>query len=180
MQLDLRFEIKGSPHIREAALIGKGQNPRRFALAIVMFSLLIVGKAAHASPCARVKSEPDTWITTNVDGFVRAAHAAYESDNALPAYNRVLDGIAGSIRKCRLSEDEAFMSRYRVFVEYIEAAYLERRPDHRLGFLVPDEQYFEETRQYVQIPEFLMDQAFLRSVSAFETLERAKSFLRQL
>ena len=156
------------------------QNPRRFALGIIMFSLLIVGKAAHASPCSRLKSEPDTWVTTKVDGFVRAAHAAYESDNALPAYHRVLDRIAGSIRKCRLSENEAFMSRYRVFVEYIEAASLERRPDHSLGFLVPYEQYFEETRQYVQIPDFLMNRAFLRSVSAFETLERAKSFLRQL
>lgn len=145
-----------------------------------MFSLLIVGQAAHASPCASVRSEPDTWIATKVDGFVRAARAAYESDNALPAYHRVLDRITGSIRKCRLSDDEAFMSRYRVFVEYIEAASLERSPDHELGFLVPDQQYFAETRQYVQIPEFLMDQEFLRSVSAFETLERAKSFLRQL
>ncbi|MDQ6653938.1 MAG: hypothetical protein M3Y84_14500 [Acidobacteriota bacterium] len=72
------------------------------------------------------------------------------------------------------------MRRYRVFVEYIEAASLERRPDHSLGFFVTDEKYFEETRQYVQIPDFLTDQAFLRSVSAFETLERAKSFLRQL
>jgi hypothetical protein len=45
---------------------------------------------------------------------------------------------------------------------------------------VPDEQYFEETRQYVEIPELLMDQVFLRSVSTFETLERAKSFLRRL
>jgi len=172
--------MKESLYIREAALIEKVQKPGLFALSIVIFSLLVVGKAAHASPCARVKSEPDTWIITKVDGFVRAARAAFESDNAVPAYHRVLDQIADSIRKCRLSEDEAFMGRHRVFVEYIEAASLERRPDHRLGFRVPDEEYFEETRQHVQIPGFLLDQAFLRSVSAFETLERAKSFLRQL
>jgi len=32
----------------------------------------------------------------------------------------------------------------------------------------------------VQIPEFLLDQQFLRAVSRYETLERAKAFLRQL
>ena len=45
---------------------------------------------------------------------------------------------------------------------------------------MPDKQYFAETRQYVGIPEFLLDPTFLRSVSRAETLERAKSFLRAL
>jgi hypothetical protein len=62
----------------------------------------------------------------------------------------------------------------------VETASLDRQPDHELGFIVPDKQYFAETGQYVQIPEFLLDQQFLRSVSRYETLGRAKSFLRQL
>jgi hypothetical protein len=45
---------------------------------------------------------------------------------------------------------------------------------------MPDKQYFEDTRQYVQIPEFLLNQEFLRSVSRFESLARAKDFLREL
>jgi hypothetical protein len=45
---------------------------------------------------------------------------------------------------------------------------------------VPDKQYFAETSQYVQIPDFLLTPGFLRSVSRYETLNRAKSFLRQL
>ena len=84
------------------------------------------------------------------------------------------------MRQCKLAEDEGFLSRYREFVEYMATVSLGRLPDHELGFIVPDKQYFAETRQYVELPEFLMDQGFLRSVSRFETLNRAKSFLRQL
>ena len=50
----------------------------------------------------------------------------------------------------------------------------------QLGFIVSDRQYFAETRRYVQVPEFLMAQPFLRSVSRYETLERAKMYLRKL
>jgi hypothetical protein len=92
----------------------------------------------------------------------------------------VLDGIAGTIRQCNLSEDHNFDSRYRNFLEFIEAAGLERRSDHELGFLVPDKQYLAETSQFVGIPEFLLEPAFLRNVSRYETLGRAKSYLRQL
>jgi len=115
-----------------------------------------------------------------VNALVRAARAAYEDDDALPTYETVLNGIAGTIRQCKLSEDENFVSRYREFVEYIEAASLDKQPDHELGFTVPDKQYFTETSKYVQIPEFLLTPGFVRAVSRYETLERAKSFLRQL
>lgn len=147
---------------------------------MILLCILLVGNTAHASPCARLKSHADLWVIAKVDAFVRAARAAYESDNALPAYHRVLDGITGPIRTCKLAEDEDFINRYRVFVEYIEAASIDRRSDHELGFIVPDKQYFAETRQYVELPEVLMDQGFLRSVSRFETLAQAKSFLRLL
>jgi hypothetical protein len=109
-----------------------------------------------------------------------AARAAYEDDEAIPAYKRVLDSIATTIRRRKLFEDEGFAGRYREFLEYIQAASLDGQPGHDLGFIVPDRQYFAETRQYVQIPEFLMAQSFLKYVSRYETLDRAKAFLRQL
>jgi mono/diheme cytochrome c family protein len=148
---------------------------------MIVFCLLFAGNAADAaSPCVRLKSQPDAWVTAEADALVQASRAAYENDEAHPAYERALDRIVSTIRRCQLSQDEGFVSRYREFVEYIEVASLERQPDHKLGFSVPDKQYFAETRQYVQIPEFLLTPGFLRSVSRYETLDRAKSFLRQL
>ncbi|MBW8876467.1 MAG: cytochrome c [Acidobacteria bacterium] len=148
-------------------------------------SLFIGGYVASASPstpftCARVKSQPQAWVVSRVDALVVAAHAAYEDDEALPAYERVLGGITGTIRRCELSRDEGFVSRYRELVEYVEAAALDQRPDHELGFVVPDRQYFAETRGLVQIPDFLTTRSFLRAASRDETLARAKSYLRQL
>jgi len=127
-----------------------------------------------------VKAQPDAWVTARVDALVSAARAAYEHDKAQPAYERVLGGIATTIKQCKLAQDESFNGRYREFVEYVEAADLARLPDHELGFNVPDRQYFAETQQYVQIPEFLLQPDFLRAVSRFETLARAKALLRQL
>jgi hypothetical protein len=146
---------------------------------MVVVCLLLAGSTAYASPCARLKSRPEAWVTTKIDALVRAAHAAYEDEDTLESYQRVLGGIAGTIRRCGLSQDEGFVSRYKEFVEYVEAASISLDPDHELGFVVPDQQYFEETRQYSQIPEFLLSQSFLRAVSRYETLNKAKSFLRQ-
>jgi hypothetical protein len=163
-----------------ASLIQTARKTRLFGSGIIALCLLLAGDTVNASPCARLKARADAWVAARVDALVQAARGAYESDGAIPAYGRVLDGIAGTIRQCRLSEDNDFLSRYRVFVEYVETASLDRRPDHELGFVVPDKQYFAETRRFVEIPEFLLNQTFLRSVSRYETLGRAKSFLRQL
>ena len=156
----------------------------RILRTVIVSALLLLlwspGESAATSTCARLKAQPEPWINTKIDLLVRAARAAFESDAGLPNYERVLDGITSTMRQCKLSEDHNFSSRYRNFVEYIEAASLDRQSDHELGFLVSDERYFTETRQFVEIPEFLLDQKFLRSVSRFETLGRAKSFLRQL
>jgi hypothetical protein len=147
---------------------------------LIFAGLLVVVNGAQAAPCARVKAQPDAWVTVKVNALVQAARNAFEADRALPVYEKVLDGIAGTIRQCNLSEDHTFVSRYRNFLEFIEVAGLERRSDHELGFLVPDKQYFAETRQFVGIPEFLLEPTFLRNVSRYETLGRAKSYLRQL
>ncbi|MEP6569777.1 MAG: hypothetical protein ABJC10_08390 [Acidobacteriota bacterium] len=158
----------------------KTRGPRISPGMWALVGLLLIANAAYAGRCERLKAQPDAWVTLKVDALVQSAWRAYESDNALPAYERVIDGIAGTFHQCKLSEDQKFADRYRTFVDYVEVASLDRQPDHELGFLVPDETYFAETRQFVEIPEFLLDAIFLRNVSRFETLVRAKSYLRQL
>ena len=151
-----------------------------FRLSKILLCLILVGESLHTSPSSRIKFDPDAWVRARVDALVVAARAAYQDDDKLAGYQRVLNSIARTLRQRRLSQDESFVSRYREFVEYIQAASLDQLPGHELGFTVPDRQYFVETRQYVQVPEFLLSQSFLRSVSRYETLERAKSFLREL
>jgi len=129
---------------------------------------------------ASLSIHPDLWVNAQVNALVKAARSAYEKDEAQHAYERVLDGIVRAIRLSRLSEDPEFRSRYPEFLEYINAVSIDRQPDHQLGFLVPDRQYFADTREYVQIPEFLLNEDFLRAVSRSESLDRAKSYLREL
>lgn len=142
--------------------------------------LLLVASNAYAGRCETQKTKSDAWVATKVDALVLAARRAYQSDNGLTGYERVLDEILGTMRQCKLTEDQLFVSRYRNFVEYIQAAALDRNPDHELGFLVPDKKYFEETSQFVKIPDFLLDPIFVKNVSRYETLGRAKSYLQQL
>ena len=152
-------------------------------LCALALSLLVIGgyvASASPTPCESVKSQPEAWVASRVDSLVGAAHAAYEDDEALPAYQKTLGEIAGTIQRCELARDEGFASRYRELVEYVEAAALDQYPDHELGFAVPDRQYFAETRGLVQIPDFLTTRSFLRAVSRKGTLARAKAYLRQL
>src|SRR5262245_48188631 len=149
-------------------------------LVTLAFFLVLVGEAPHALLSARSRFDPDVWTRTKVDALVRAARKAYQDEDAEAAYHRVLTSIVRTIQRRKLLDDQTFSGRYREFVEYVQAASLDQLPGHELGFAVPDKQYFEETRQYVQIPGFLMSQNFLRLVSRYETLERAKVFLREL
>ncbi len=153
---------------------------RLYALALPLLVIGGVVASASSSTCADVKSQPEAWVASRVDALVGAAHAAYEDDEALPAYQGVLGEIAGTIRRCELTRDEGFASRYRELVEYVEAAALDQSAGHELGFTVPDRQYFAETRGLVRIPDFLTTRSFLRAVSREGTLARAKSYLRQL
>ncbi|MFL6227290.1 MAG: hypothetical protein ACJ741_00770 [Pyrinomonadaceae bacterium] len=152
----------------------------RVSLIVICLLLLSVKEVAAAAPCASLRAQPDAWVAREVDALVRSARAAYDNDDALPAYERVLDQINDGLNRCLLARDEKFVSSHRTFVEYVNAASLGRLPDHELGFNVPDKQYFAETRGFVQIPAFLLDPVFLRDVSRFETLGRAKTFLRLL
>lgn len=152
----------------------------RFRPILMVACLLLIGATPSAFSRERSNSYSDAWVRARIDALVLAAQAAYENDDALPAYQRVLKSIAATIRRHKLSQDEAFVGRYREFVEYIQTASLDQQPGHELGFLVPDKQYFEQTHQFVQIPEFLLSQGFLRIVSRYKTLDQAKSFLRLL
>src|SRR5947207_384615 len=109
-----------------------------FRLSAIAFSLLLLGGVASAAPCALVKSKPDAWVEAEVNALALAARAAYEKDEALENYKRVVGRIDGTIRQCRLSENESFAGRYREFLGYVEALALVDRPDHELGFTVPD------------------------------------------
>ncbi len=156
-----------------------------FRLKMVAACLLLSGPLAlagvppRAEPCSRVRSHSEEWVAAQIDALVSAARASYESD-ADAAYGRVLDRIDDALRRCELSHDDNFLSRHRRFADYVEAASLDRKPDHELGFVVPDKQYFDETRQFVEIPDFLTAQGFLRVASRYETLARAKAYLRGL
>jgi mono/diheme cytochrome c family protein len=141
------------------------------------------GRSAPARPanaCAHVKSLADEWVDASVDALVHAARAAYEREEAEPAYTRLLGRLADTVERCGLARDADFVRAHREFVEYVEAASRATLPDHELGFAVTDERYFEETRAYVGIPDFLTESGFVRSASRSETLPRAKAYLRRL
>ncbi|HVF66609.1 MAG TPA: hypothetical protein VM914_03030 [Pyrinomonadaceae bacterium] len=149
-------------------------------LAVLLLTPATLCEASAVPECARAKAHADAWAASSVDALVRAAFAAYEDEDALPAYRRVLRRITNTLERCGLSRDESFVGRRREFVEYVAAASLDAMPDHELGFVVPDQQYFEETRDFVSIPDFLTTRDFLRAVGSYRTLARAKSYLRRL
>jgi hypothetical protein len=141
----------------------------------------VSGKAGvAAAPCDRIKAQQDTWVLGSVNALIIAARAAYERDSAQTAYERLLDNIAGTMRQCGLVKESEFVNRYPEFVDYVTTLSLARPADHELGFTVADRVYFAETRQFVEIPDFLLGPAFLHAVSRNETLRQAKAMLREL
>ncbi len=149
-------------------------------LGISILILVLLSAKAEAVPCARVTSRPDAWVNSRADALIVAARTAFDDEKAEPAYDRVLRGIFMRMRQCKLDQDIVFVTRYSRFIEYIKTLSRANQPDHELGFEIPDRQYFAETSQFVQVPDFLLDQGFMRSVSRYETLDRAKTYLRQL
>lgn len=133
-----------------------------------------------AQPCDRIKAHPDIWTRTTVNALVSSARAFYERDNAQRSYEQVVDATVKVIDRCGLAQDARFRSRYPEFLGFVATLALERRDDHELGFNIPDATYFEQTRGYVEIPDFLLTAPFLRAVSRSATLPEAKSMLRQL
>lgn len=152
---------------------------RLFIRAFVL-GLMLPLTAAGTAPCEQIKAKPDAWVQKSVNEMVAAARAWYEREKAQRMYERTIDRVAGLVDKCRLTQDENLRERYPEFLGYVTVLALARQPDHELGFNVSDRVYFGETRQYVEIPDFLLTPAFLRAVSRYETLPQAKTMLRQL
>jgi hypothetical protein len=155
-------------------------DQRGFRAGVLLFSFWLAAASLSAAPCGRMSSQRDAWVTQRVNALVRAAGAAYVSDRAQAAYERVVDEIAATMRQCRMSEDGAFANRYPEFVEYVKILALSHLSDHELGFVVADKVYFAETSHYTAIPDFLLTPRFLRAVSRFETLPEAKALLREI
>src|SRR2546430_7837533 len=101
-----------------------------------IFCLLIACSHVVAFPCSQITKQPDRWATASINGLVRTAHGFYESDSGERAYDAALDRSANALRRCQLDQDEAFVARYREFVEYVRLLSLTPLPDHELGFTV--------------------------------------------
>ena len=151
-----------------------------FRAGVLLFSFWLTASSASAAPCSQTNSQREAWVSQKVDALIRAARALYENDKAQKAYERMVDDISATMKRCRMAEDSAFVARYPEFVEYVQALSIAQLSDHELGFIVPDKVYFAETSKYVAIPDFLLTPRFLRAVSRFETLPQAKALLREL
>ena len=151
-----------------------------FSMFILLIAFLVATSVVSASPCAQTTAHQDRWVRTSVNELVRTARAAYEDETAEGAYARALRGIANTLKRCRLSADAGFSSRFPEFVEYIRVLSLDKQSGHELGFEVSDEVYFRETRSFVSIPDFLLTTEFLRTIRRFETLDKAKALLREM
>ncbi|HXU36183.1 MAG TPA: hypothetical protein VN937_07440 [Blastocatellia bacterium] len=152
----------------------------RFRLTTILLCLAFSTLSPDTSSATRSKFDSENWVRAEVNTLVAAARAAFEDDDALPAYHKALAAISRAIRRHRLDQNEGFVSRHREFIEYVRMASIDQLPDHELGFDVSDQQYFRETSRYVEIPDFLLNRRFLSSVSRWETLDRAKEFLREI
>lgn len=143
-------------------------------------SLCLSISISSAAPCTKTSPQREAWVAQSVNELVRAARVAYENDDRRQPYERVIDRIAATMARCRLTNDRDFVDRYPEFVEYVKLLSLARKDDHELGFEVSDKQYFAETSQYTTIPDFLLTPRFLRAVSRFESLPQAKALLREM
>ena len=153
---------------------------RTFQTSLLIALLCLSASAAAAAPCPRASPQQDAWLGVKVDVLISAARALYENEKAQTAYNRVVNDITRSMKRCGLIEGSDFAVRYPEFVIYVKALSVERLDDHELGFNVSDQVYFAETQKYVTIPEFLLTPRFLKTVTRFETLAQAKALLREM
>jgi len=145
----------------------------------MVLSIWFAGSNLSAAPCIKTRAQQDGWVAQGANALVRVARAAYENDKQRLAYERVVGQIAGTIKRCRLTDDHDFVDRYPEFIDYLRLLSLALKNDHELGFEVSDREYFAETSQYTTIPDFLLTPRFLRTVSRFENLSQAKALLRE-
>ncbi|HYX27602.1 MAG TPA: hypothetical protein VE863_03470 [Pyrinomonadaceae bacterium] len=144
-------------------------------LTIVCFATISFG-----IPCPQNNGEQPRWVTLRINSLVRAAYAAYQNEKSEASYARIVKQFDSAIRQCRLSQDSDFTDRYGNLIEYLRLLSLAQTGDHELGFEVTDKEYFAETAPYAAIPDFLLAPQFLKAVSRFEGLARAKAMLREM
>ena len=129
----------------------------KLCLAVVWGSAVWLAAAhAQATPCPRTPQQSTTWINRAVEDLVRSAYAAFRSESAQTRHQRVVDGLADTIQRCRLAADAGLSPRYAEFFAYVKLLSVGGKNDHELGFEIPDKDYFAETSQYTTIPDFLL------------------------
>lgn len=156
-----------------------------FSFGIALLFCLGASGAA-AAPCRLTSAQQDIWVARGINALVRSARATYHDEDVRERYERVIKGIARTIKRCQLDAGTGgesgsdFGRRYPEFLEYVRLLSMSLQDDRELGFEVSDGTYFAETSQYTTIPDFLLAPSFLRSVSRFESLPKAKAFLREI
>lgn len=162
-------------------------NQRGWAAIVLVVAVCVSSVSAKpAATCRRINAQPDLWVSRTVNDLVRTAHATYISEDARARYERVVNGIARTIKQCELAANmdrgnkPDLASRYPEFLEYVRVLSMSNQDDRELGFEVSDGDYFEKTSQHTTIPDFLLTPVFLRTVSRFESLPKAKALLREI
>lgn len=153
-----------------------------FGIALALI-ICFAASMASAAPCRLTNAQQEIWVARSINDLVRTARATYQSEDSRKRYERVIDGITRTIKLCELgtvTSDRTFANRYPEFLEYVRLLSMSLQADRELGFEVSDGTYFTETSQYTTIPDFLLAPGFLRSVSRFESLPKAKALLREI
>ena len=91
----------------------------RLRRALSICCLLLISNSVVAAPCTSLKLNPDGWVAAKTDALILNARKLFDDDDAAPAYNRVVDGIARTINQCKLRDNETFARRYPEFLRYI-------------------------------------------------------------
>ena len=84
-----------------------------FCASAILLWLLFSGDCLAASHSKTHRFDRETWVQGRIDALVRAANAAYEDNDSLPAYEQLLISIARTVRQRNLPQDAAFAARYR-------------------------------------------------------------------
>src|SRR5438128_2502972 len=122
-------------------------NRRIFCVAAIVCSLPVAAANLSATPCHQIKTQREQWVIARVNALVRAARAAYENEKQQRSYERVVDQIAGGIKRCGVADDPEVVESYPEFTDYMRLLSLARRDEHELGLEVSGREYFGASSQ---------------------------------
>lgn len=72
-----------------------------YRFGVIALCFLFMGTVIYAAPCTQIAARPDEWVGREVNALVLTAHSAFEKDETLPAYQKVLDEIVGAGQRSR-------------------------------------------------------------------------------